>query len=292
MIKVDQFSLAQSKKFSLEPTEEIRVDLHLKRKSCLPETKIVGQVTHNSIPIPNATVKVLDLRFNPVAHTVTNASGTYSIENLKPGYYKLTATAKGFLTANTIDFSLKRKETQIINFELKADLCSSECNFIYGTITILTTDTIIQDADIKLFSTDSEIPNAITTSNESGEYLFCDISPGDYSIIAIKAGFLPSNPIRLTLSAGQLVKIPIQLQADYKNSFGTISGIIKDLNCYILNGAYVGLFRTDNSRETLMQITKTNFEGLYLFSDVQQGEYIVKAMMQEKWDYCRAFKVI
>ena len=292
MMITDRFLLTQSKEFNLEPNEEVRVDLKLKKKPCSPETKITGRVTHDGIPVPKATVKILDQKFDPVIHAITNQDGIYLIENLMPGDYKLTATAEGFLAADSINFSLKAKETKTINVQIKEDKASRKNSFIYGNVTEFMTAKIIKDAVIKLFSSASESPVAETTSNEFGQYLFCTIPPGKYFSVADKPGYLSSDPIQFEISAGRFVQVPIQLRIDPLTSTGTVSGIITERISEALAGVCVGLFSVSNNGETLIQIKTTNREGLYLFSDVQPGEYVVKAKMQDKWDFSKAHRVL
>lgn len=292
MMITDRFLLTQSKEFNLRPNEEVRVDLKLKKKPRSPETKITGRVTHDGIPVPKATVKVLDQKFDPVIHALTNQDGIYLIENLMPGDYKLTASAEGFLAADSISFSLQVKEEKTINIQIKEDKASRKNSFIYGTVTEFMTGKIIEDAVIKLFSSASEPPVAETASNESGQYLFCTIPPAKYFAVAGKPGYLTSDPIRFEIAAGQFVKVPFQLRINPLTSTGTVSGIITERVSGALAGVCVGLFSVSDDGETLIQIKTTNREGLYLFPDVQPGEYVVKAKMQDKWDFSRAHRVL
>ncbi|NUN01983.1 MAG: carboxypeptidase regulatory-like domain-containing protein, partial [Bryobacteraceae bacterium] len=47
-------------------------------------------------PIPDASVRLMNIKTGIEVQTTTNASGAYSFPNLLPGEYQITAEAKGF----------------------------------------------------------------------------------------------------------------------------------------------------------------------------------------------------
>ncbi|HOV80523.1 MAG TPA: carboxypeptidase regulatory-like domain-containing protein [Bacillota bacterium] len=292
MTITDRFLLTRSKEFSLGVNEEARVDLKLRMKPRRPETKITGRVTHRGVPVPGATVKVMDRKFNPVVHALTNKNGRYSIKNLMPGKYRLTAAAPGFLAAAGITFLLKDGKIARIDIRIKKDNTVRDYGFVYGTVTELTAGKVIEDAAVRLFSSGSDSPIAETASNESGQYLFCAIPPGKYLARAGKPGFLTSEPIRFEIPAGRTVMVPFLLQKGTAVTNATVSGSITRRFPEVKAGVWVGLFRVDGGCETLIRIKTADKEGLYLFTDVQPGDYVVKAKIQEKLEFCSAHKVM
>ena len=291
MTKMERYLLTRSEEFRLEPNEEVRVDLKLNKRPCPTKNKITGKVTSCGRPVPHATVKVLDHKYNPVTHALTDQAGVYLIENLKSGDYKLTATAPGFLVADIVSFSIVPKEVIRINFSLKEDKSARENNFVYGTVRELMTMQAIKDCEISLFSPGSPRPYAEALSNESGQYLFCSIPPGEYFALAGKPGYFPSDPIKFLVAKGQLLKIDFLLQKNTLVSTATVSGIITDHFGSILVDVCVGLFRADNHEETLLAAKMTNGEGFYLFTDVPPGKYVVKAKIQDQWQFAQAVDV-
>lgn len=282
MTIIDRYLLTQSKKFSLGPDEEARIDLKLKIRPLPPQTKVTGQVTCEGSPVPKSTVKILDRQFDPVAHVLTDDQGLYMFENLKPGDYKVTATAPGFLVADTYNFSIKAKVTIIIDLKIKEDISVRYKNTVYGKVTEWITNKPVAEAQLKLISPRTPFTIAETISNDSGQYLFSGIQGGEYFLVATKPGFQTSDHIRFSADKGQLIKINIKLHHSCPVS-GTVSGIITIPFCPEPADACVGLFRIEQDGETLIQVKTTNSEGLYLFSDVPAGEYVVKAKKEENW---------
>jgi uncharacterized surface anchored protein len=59
--------------------------------------QITGTVTDPSgAAVPNASIKVVNAANGAERNGTTNASGVYSVTNLEPGDYDITATAAGF----------------------------------------------------------------------------------------------------------------------------------------------------------------------------------------------------
>lgn len=282
MERSEHYFLTRSKEFILSPNEEARVDLKLKVRPFPPKTNVTGKVSSGGYPFNNATVKILDSRFDPVKHVLTNTEGIYLFENLPPGNYKLTATAPGYQIANLFSFSLKPNETVIIDFNLKEDKNVRDKNCIYGRITEFLAQKAIEDAEIKLFSAPSHYLVAEVHSNEDGQYLFCAVPAGEYAIVASKHGFTTSDLIRIKAEQGQLIKIDFQLHQSNPTS-GTVSGVITAAFGQEPSGVCVGLFSVRPDGETLIQIKTTITGGIYLFSDVPPGEYVVKAKQNEQW---------
>lgn len=67
--------------------------------------------------IPNARVTALNTATNVATSTTSNTSGAYSIANLDPGDYTVTATATGFTTTKT-SLTLTVGATQLANFTM------------------------------------------------------------------------------------------------------------------------------------------------------------------------------
>ncbi len=287
MVIVDIYPLTPSEQFDLKSTEEARVDLTLKKQPPAPETKLIGKVrTNYTKPVYKATVKILDKNYNPIAHTFTNEEGKYIFENiLLPGEYKLTAAAIGFLTAHTINFTIKEKKTKIINIKLKKDPSTGK-GVIYGLIMDAKTYLTIPNALLVLLNKENKLA-AKTISNSQGQYLFCNIEPGKYSVLISKNGYFSSS-ILVTVEKGVAIKSDIPLYIDSETLCGTISGLITSGNKPLKN-AYVGLYKIKNEIETLIQNTTTNYEGLYLFTNVDTGQYVVKSKLENSCEYTQNF---
>src|SRR5260370_17866013 len=64
-----------------------------------------------SAPVPNASVSLLNGDTGITGETTSNDAGIYSFPNLRPGKYKLSATAKGFRPFATTIFPVVAFQT-------------------------------------------------------------------------------------------------------------------------------------------------------------------------------------
>ena len=57
----------------------------------------------SGLPLPSAQVTVHSLDENTDRRAVSGDDGTFTVENLKPGHYRLTASKEGFQLSQAID---------------------------------------------------------------------------------------------------------------------------------------------------------------------------------------------
>lgn len=81
---------------------------------------ITGQVTDSSgAVIPNVTVTATEVNKGIQFHARTNGVGEYTILNVTPGTYKITAAASGFATGVALNANLVIDQKLLQNFTLK-----------------------------------------------------------------------------------------------------------------------------------------------------------------------------
>ena len=68
--------------------------------------------------VPGVTVTALNTATNVSTEAVTNASGVYTIQQLVPGPYKITASLQGFKTFVREGIDLHTAETVNVNVQL------------------------------------------------------------------------------------------------------------------------------------------------------------------------------
>jgi hypothetical protein len=67
-----------------------------------PDTTIAGTITSAAgIPIANAMITIKNVATNAATNLTANADGTYTLKNLAPGRYEITASASGYSAAVT-----------------------------------------------------------------------------------------------------------------------------------------------------------------------------------------------
>ena len=270
----ESYLLNRSEQFNLATGAENRTDLVLSPNPDVNKSVIAGDVLTGTTPVPNALVKILTLSGNPVDHQFTNASGRFASMQLPAGIYHVVATAPGFLTSEPVTVNLAATSAYLVIFSLSPDPRAAK-NTIYGLILDQSTGNRISNATVILMDAQGQTV-ATTQADSDGEYLLCENDNGSYMITAEKPGYQLPTPLTVTVSGGQIAQTDIALQPEVVTE-GTVQGFIKDQNGNLLAGACVSLYSVTDSTETLLQITRANENGFYLFGIVTAGNYLLKA---------------
>ena len=139
----------------------------------------------------------------------------------------------------------------------------------------------ISGATVSLLNSVSRETVAATISAQDGEFVFYDVPEGEYVIVANKIRYKTSVDTFVTAKNNTLINVDIKLSLNPIENVGTVSGKITNKGVSIAN-AFVGLYRVDEfGKETLIAITKTNSEGIYMFGKVSGGQYKVKAKLNK-----------
>ena len=284
-IKQDLLSLQYSTSFSLSGMEEANIDLQLSMAPPPPCT-LTGVVTDGESPVADATVKVFDSAGMPYQHTLTDASGLYSITDLPAGSYTVAAAKDGYLLSPAAGFTLSAGSTQQIPLLLTPEPTLS-LGAIAGMLSVLQPEGAplpLGGAKITLLSSTGETV-AVTTSAPDGEFAFYDLMDGVYTLTASAQGYLSTGNMLATVTKGGMVNVTMAMQVDSRTYNGTVSGVIRDQSGNAVAGCFVGLYRVTTvqgvTTETLVATTKTNSEGKYLFGGVLAGDYLVKAKLEQ-----------
>ncbi|WP_069650613.1 carboxypeptidase-like regulatory domain-containing protein [Caloranaerobacter ferrireducens] len=283
------YKLGQSETRSLTNLgEEIRIDLQLEDNILVEVGTVFGKVVDgNGTPIEGATVKITDTKYNPLYHAITDINGDYTINNVTPGeQYLIFATKDNYNLNQGISFTIQTGQQIERNFTL-TPVSSTNNSLIAGDITDEQGQPL-QGAIVRLIdNTDPENPQILKTTytNEYGQFIFFDLAQGIYNVSASKLGYTSVDINVVIDQPNQVRNVIISMPIDPVTRKGTINGIIKDKDGVPIEGAFVILFRVDideNGKEILVpiRVTKTNDEGLYLFEQVEQGNYKIKASKQ------------
>ena len=283
-IKLDLLGLEYSPSFELQGTQETAVNLELPPVPAGFAT-VSGTVTDGTAPLADATVKLFDAAGAPYQHTLTDAAGQYTFNDVPAGTYTISAVKEGYLLSDPVGV------TVAVGDSTQMDLvCTADPTLALGAIAgvLTTTDgvTITPLAGAKLTlkdSTDAVVATTYTVAD--GEFLFYDLADGLYSLQATADGYLASAPMAVTITGGSLANVTMSLAVDVRTYNGTVSGTIRDQNGTAVAGCFVGLYQVTGTgataTETLIAATKTNTEGQYLFGGVLSGQYLVKAKLEQ-----------
>jgi hypothetical protein len=117
---------------------------------------------------------------------------------------------------------------------------------------------------------------AQTSSDSDGEFVFCQVANGSYSAVADLAGYSESPPVTITVSGSAISRADLALTPTTPSG-ATVHGFLRNTSGGGIAGACVGLYAVSGTTETLVQLTRTNTAGLYLFGQISAGQYLVKA---------------
>src|SRR2546422_11624049 len=78
---------------------------------------VTGRVTDpNGLPVPGATVTVVNTQTQEIASGVTTGEGAYTIPFLKPGLYTVSAELVGFKKVSQPNVQLEGGQSATVNF--------------------------------------------------------------------------------------------------------------------------------------------------------------------------------
>ncbi|MFN7934126.1 MAG: carboxypeptidase regulatory-like domain-containing protein [Bryobacteraceae bacterium] len=122
---------------------------------------IVGDVTDStSAAIPSAQIKVLSAATGQQWELTTGGEGSYTINTLPPGMYRVMVTAAGFKSASRTDVTVATNSTVRVNFQLEVGQVSESIE-ISARGSTLKTDTM--DVRSEIAATDLQnIPVPVT----------------------------------------------------------------------------------------------------------------------------------
>lgn len=287
-IMENEYILGQSSPGTVTPGGEADINLTLEPSTSTPQppqkpepsqnATIEGTVTTaTKAPVANAYVKLLSLNYEPLMHAVTNSNGKYTLENVPQGDYYLAAIAPGMQLNQVGPIEIKDGTQYTENFVLTPDP-NSALGIIVGKVTN-TNGQAIDNALVTLSLTSA--PNnivSVTYTNSEGNYMFTEVAPGNYNVNVSANGYIASEA-SATVTAGQITSVNEQLSGAPAISGGTISGVISDNTGAPVVGANVILYskNTETNALTPIKFTTSGANGVYLFTGVGAGTYVIKA---------------
>lgn len=230
---------------------------------------ISGQITDQSgNPLPDAVIRILDQNQNVVGSGAADLNGNYSIGNLAPGTYTVSASAPNYGTGLQGVSVLADQTLTGVNLALTANPGS-----ISGTVTNIATAEPLAGAivTIRTLQGDSNAVVQTVNTDESGNYLAQGLAPGSYSVTAAVFGFA-SQTQTVTVSSNQTATANFALAAET----GTISGTIRDGNGDPITGGNIFVRVFDGNGLLIKSITAEP-DGSYTVIDLAPGTYTVVA---------------
>jgi thermitase len=212
---------------------------------------ITGSVTDAGSGSPIAGAMVTD----STRTATTDASGEYTMADVSPGTYEVTASKSGY-ESSSLTVTVLEGNTAL------ADLALTRV-IVLGTVTGTVTDAGSGSPIAGAVVTDS---TRTTTTDASGEYTIANVPPGTYQVTGSKSGY-ESSSLTVTVSEGNTAVADLSLVQIIVP--GTITGTVTAAGG---GSPIAGATVTDGTRTTT-----TDASGEYTIAGVPPGTYQVTA---------------
>jgi|GEM_PF-4567307 hypothetical protein len=217
-------------------------------------------VNEQGMPLQGVTVTVTNYTPSEITshYLTTNSSGMASI-SLPGGNYTVEANLTGYVSNTTYSVdTLKNNVT--VRFTMK-ELMANLTGFI--------TTVRFPVANATVILSNSSISYRTLSAAPLGSYKFSDIKAGQYNLRVEKPGYL-SNYTSVTLYPGRTEWLNLTITP----TSGFVEGIVNET---LGNGRQAPLQGAEITiqGQGIIYRTTTNSEGLYFFSNLSQGTYII-----------------
>ena len=280
----DILKLNVSNSFTLTNNNEADINLNLNPPSMSTTGSVNGVVYDTTLltgnVVPGATVKVFTTDGTPFAHTITDENGNYTISDLPIGIYTISAVKDGTYLSVDTPLTISNTLPVTVNLALISNNLISK-NIIYGTLKDSVNNIAIDNVNVALYKVEQSGNTLISTTKTiaDGEYVLDKIDDGTYEVIFSKDGYQTLTLDNIALSQGTMFNASTNLTSTIGTINSTVSGIVTDELGVAVANAFVGLYKMVNGVETLVAVTYTNTFGKYMFGNVVEGEYFVKAKL-------------
>lgn len=273
----DSYLLTESNTFELKGMQEVTVNIELIKAPHCYHTILVGRVLDKNKPIPGAVVKVYDRKYKPLFHTITNSEGIYRFCNiLAPGAYKVVVAAAGYKTSKVQTVKIKAHKITRKSFQLKK--CSMN-GIVYGKVRVAGSNKPIEGAMVYLKSKNGLV--YVTTSNKEGQYIIYNIRPNKYKLFARKHGYKSTNSLELKVAKNDRIRLNIDLK-ESKHGNRAISGVVA-YDAKPVSETPIFLYKIDHQGDERLEMTLvTNEVGAFYFTNLMEGDYILKLKLQSE----------
>lgn len=277
----DEYILCQSERKSLSGVAEtVRLDLSLKQNPYFNSGSLIGKVKDTSgNGISGAVIIILNESLETIANTITGNDGIYSFTHMKTGSgYRAYSLAPGFTLSEAFPFNISSNQSLEVDFTLMPDFA--------GTWSIIAGDVQnihsipISSASVELYKIDETATKLICLSftNDIGQFVLRDLTPGSYFLKINATGYFSDYFPAEIKKEKSIVHVKAELKEDLKASKGAVIGVISNNDDEPLSNADVILYRVGIDKSLIpVSYTRTNHEGIYLFVNVPQGEYMVNS---------------
>ncbi len=233
---------------------------------------IIGTVTNKA---DETGVSKMNVYTDPPTSSVTTSeSGSYRIDNIDEGTFKVTAAKDGFDTLS-IDVTVVAGKETTADFIASPFIIdkSQDYGFVKGVILDKTTLSPIEGVNIKTIPVTSSV-----TSLSNGSFLLTNLDAGRLQIGATKVGY-ENTTIDVTILLGDTTRADIimaETDTTVAPTTGTLTGKLMDA----ITGNPIADAIIITKPSTSVVNSDTN--GIFYFTDLEPGNYIITV---NKTDY-------
>jgi protocatechuate 3,4-dioxygenase beta subunit len=239
----------ESSSLTVTVSAEITAVANLSLTRIIVAGAITGTVNdaEDGSPVAGATVS------DGIRTTTTDSTGKYTIADVPPGTYQVTASKSGY-ESSSLTVTVSEENSAVANLSLNKIV-------ILGTIAGTVTDTEDGSPIVGAKVTDG---TRTTTTDSTGKYTIANVPPGTYQVTASKAGYHSSSLTVTVLSGGTAVA---NFSLNEVIVPGSITGSVIDAED---GSPIVGATVSDGTRTTITDAT-----GEYTIANVPPGTYQV-----------------
>jgi protocatechuate 3,4-dioxygenase beta subunit len=212
-------------------------------------------------PIADATITYTGA--NGSGSTTSNAGGAYTLSNVRPGTYTVTAAATGFTSPAPQLATVTANTVATANVSLTAT--SSISGGVFDTQTPAQP---VVGATVTYAGTNGNTAAGTTTTNSSGDFAFSGVSPRTYTLAGTDSAYTSPSPQTVLVTAGNAAIETVSMTAN-----SGITGTLDDSGSQPV--FYATVTYTGTGSDTASGSTTTDINGDYAFGGVSPGTYTV-----------------
>lgn len=212
------------------------------------------------IPLPGASIRVLNSEGLTVGTASTDAAGSYTVNSLSPGSYSIVFAVEGY-ASRTVGGFVTAGATENISIAL-ARLAGAVSGIVTDANGIPLPDTVI-----RIFSNNIVVGRVNT--NEDGSYSIPNLSPGTYILSARAEGF-GGESLGVIIEPAQTTLVNIRLTPNP----GTITGVVANQEGIPIAGALIAIQNNIDGGPIILTRVISTIDGIYTVNNLQPGNYI------------------
>ena len=192
-----------------------------------------------------------------------DSNGMFEIPGVEPRSYYLVATKDGFIPSSPIQVTVEKGKVSSVD----SIVLVNERVTVKGSV-VLDGSASHEGVAVLLSNKDSNGESPSTTTNERGEYVFSDVAPGTYRVIASKDGFATETTDHFDIEASVDRTIDA---VTLKVATRSITGRVQLEEATDFSGALITATNVED--QSLVYSAISNADGYFTLAGMNAGNY-------------------